>query len=164
MISLTNEMILENLNNYCFSLQLGLLTFGAIFLILIFIGFIVFITEKNTIKKNTTKILIILITLIFPLLYYLLKYSTTSYSIKNNSWYVVTDSIEQIQIKPSKKSSRNSYYVYLKENGKVSANRSQYSNWIFEGDSVYVIIVKGRFSETFVATPLYPTKEYLYKK
>ena len=64
------------------------------------------------------------------------------------------------QIRKSSSSS-SSYYAILKEHGKVQVSREKYLSLNAE-DSVYVVIIKGLFNQTYITNPIYPTENYIY--
>ena len=164
MTQLTDSMIINSFNSSSPFLRLELILFSVMFLVLGIVYFIKFKREKTTSGKKGIIIGIVIALLLFgiPVFKGFLKYNAINYSVENNSWYVVTDTVERTK-SSTDDDGDTSYYVYLSEHGKVSVGRSTYYN-LFNGDSVYVVIVKGRFGGTYATSQIYPTDEYIYKK
>ena len=163
MKQLTDSMIINSLNASSPFLRIELIFFGVMFLIIGIVYFIKFKKEKTTDGKHGIIIGIVIALLLFgiPVFKEFLKYNAINYSVENNSWYVVTDTVERTKwINDS--DGDDSYYVYLNEHGKLSISRLTYFG-LLKGDSVYVIIVKGRLGGTYISH-IYPADEYIYKK
>jgi len=164
MTQLTDSMIINSFNSSSPFLKLELILFSVMFLVLGVVYFIKFKREKTTSGKKSIiiGIVIVLFLLGIPVFKGFLKYNAINYSVQNNSWYVVTDTVERTK-SSTDDDGDTSYYVYLSEHGKVSVGRRTYYD-LFNCDSVYVVIVKGRFGGTYATSQIYPTDEYIYKK
>ena len=162
MTQLTNEMIIQSLNKSSPFMKLELIGFVAIFLIYGIVYFFKFKKEKNYGKgKDIIIFVFILAALIgIPIFNGSLKYSAIQYSIKNNCFEVITDTV--VRKKISKDNDGDStYYVYLTNNGKINVSRNTYYD-CSDGESVYVVIAKGRFGRKYQTGQLYSTINYQY--
>lgn len=118
-------------------------------------------------KKEKAKMLLVFnLFLVFPMFYFLFNHCYIQYAIKNDNYYVAIDYIEDLnsnhrRYRMSSQSS-DSYYVILKEHGKVKISRALYFS-LNKDDSVYVVIIKGLFKETYATFPIYPTENYIYE-
>lgn len=164
MTQLTDKMIINSFNTSTPFFKLELIAIGIFLLIIGIIYFFKYKKEKTTSRKKDIIIVIFIVFLVIGIELFenLLKYNAIIYSIENNSWYVETDTVER------KKSSTNdrgntSYYVYLTNRGKVSVNMKKYYS-LSKGNTVYVVIVKGRFGKTYTTSQIYSTREYTYNK
>ena len=163
MTQLTDSMIINSFNSSSPFFRLELILFGVMFLIIGIVYFIKFKKEKTTSGKKSIIIGIVIALLLFgiPVFKGFLKYNAISYSVENNSWYVVTDTVERTK-SSTDDDGDTSYYVYLTEHGKVSISRNIYYD-LSKGDSVYVVIAKGRFGGTYATSQIYTTDKYIYK-
>lgn len=159
MTQLTNDMIIQKLNNGSSFLRLELILFG-----LLFLGFVIafFIKLKYSSRKKSTIIGVVIATLLIgiPIFISSLKYNAIQYSIKNNCFEVVTDTIVRTD------SSRDddghtTHYIYLANNGKIAVSSSTYLDCSTE-KSVYVVIANGRFGGKYLTGQIYPTRYYQY--
>ena len=161
---LTNELILENLNNYSYNLLGIALLLLALTFISLTITLVTHFTQKTL---KTKKYFILILFFSFTMFYFLFNYLYTQYAIKNNNYYVTIDYItkKDLNIKNRNKSSNSTkaYYAILKEHGKANISHQLY-NSINIDDSVYVVIIKGLFNSKYITTPIYPTKDYIYEK
>ena len=127
---------------------------------------IVFIDHFTGQKQKAKMLLIFHLFLLFPIFYFLFNHLYVQYAIKNHNYYVEIDYIEDFNFKHRqyRLSSRSydSYYVILKEHGKVKISKSLYFS-LNKDDSVYVVIIKGLFKETYATFPIYPTENYIYE-
>ena len=81
----------------------------------------------------------------------------------SENYEVVIDTVEYINEKIDDKSNVTEYDVYLTENGKVSLCEGDYGYRDLRiGNTVYVVIIKGKFGEKYIARQLYLTKFYKY--
>ena len=163
MTQLTDTMIINSFNNSSPLFKIELIIFGITLLFLFFIYFIKFKKEKTAKEKKATLIAIVIIFFLvgIPVIKGFFKYTAINYSVKNNSWYVAIDTVERTDSKTN--DGKTSYYVYLSDHGKISISRNTYYN-LFNSNSVYVVIVKGRFGGTYATSQIYPTNKYIYNK
>lgn len=138
MTQLTNEMIIQSLNNRSPFMSLDLILLGGMLLIVGISYFFKIKKEKDSRRKSGIIIGVILIGI--PILKSSLKYSAIQYSIENNCFEVVTDTVARINSRTYDDGAAT-YYVYLTNNGKVTVNSSTYDD-CSSGKSVYVVIAK----------------------
>lgn len=94
MTQLTNEMIIQSLNNRSPFMSLDLILLGGMLLIVGISYFFKIKKEKDSRRKSGIIIGVILIGI--PILKSSLKYSAIQYSIENNCFEVVTDTVARI--------------------------------------------------------------------
>lgn len=159
MTQLTNDMIIQSINKSSPFMMLELILFGGMLLIFGIICFFKLKKEKNSRKKEGMIIGIVLIAFFNVILVNKnhLKYIAIQYSIKNNCFEVVTDTV----VRTSLSTDNDEYYVYLTNNGKVTVKKNTYYNCL-EGTSVYVVIAKGRFGGKYATGQIYLTSRYQY--
>ena len=161
MTPLTNNMIIQDLKENSPLISIQLIIIAGMILIFGIIYFFKLKKEQNSGRKRDIIRRVIIITFVFsiPLFKGNLEYSAIQYSIKNNCFEVVTDTVARTTT--SKTSSGNTtYYVYLTNNGKVDvSSRTYYAS--SDGTSVYVVIAKGRFGGKY-PTEVYLTSNYQY--
>ena len=164
MTQLTDEMIINSFSKSSPFFRIELIIFGLVFLVMGIAYFIKFKKEKTTKGKKGIIIGVIIVALLLgiPLFKAFLKYNAINYSVENNSWYVETDTVVRRKFSTDDDGD-TTYYIYLSEYGKVSVSRGIYYD-LSEGDSAYVVLVKGRFGGTYTSGQIYATDEYIYKK
>ncbi len=160
MTQLTNEMIIQSLNNRSPFMSLDLILLGGMLLIVGISYFFKIKKEKDSRRKSGIIIGVILIAFLIgiPILKSSLKYSAIQYSIENNCFEVVTDTVARTNSRTYDDGAAT-YYVYLTNNGKVTVNSSTYDD-CSSGKSVYVVIAKGRFGGKYPTGQLYLTSKY----
>ena len=155
MIPLTDETILENLN-LAMQSKIILLYIGIILFTLSVVCFIFFKLKHS----SNSKIFYSVGMIIFSL-FLIMRYDTINYSLKNNSWYVETDTVVRTKA-TQQESNITSYSIYLKNHGIFSGTKNDYHEFS-NGDSVYLVIAKGRFGNTIPIT-IYSTQKYIYNQ
>lgn len=162
MTKLTNEMIIRNFNTNMPFMEIILIYLVAILVIFGIIYFLKLKKEQSIRKKRGQIIVLIIILLLIgiPTINGILEYDAINYSLKNNSWYVEKDTVARTRISRDDEGDETCY-VYLTNYGKVSVDRRTYYN-ITKGDTVYVVIAKGRFGGTYVTSQIYPANKYTY--
>lgn len=95
----------------------------------------------------------------------LLKYNATNYSIKNNTWYVETDTVQKSTLEVSRNigggHGSSYYYLDLTKYGTISVDSNTYAT-LHKGDTVYIVIIQGRNGATYPTSQIYPTSEWSY--
>ena len=162
MTPLTNDMIIQNLNESSPFMRLEILLYFGLFLIYGIVCFFKFKKEQNSERKKIILTFVILLTLFLgiPIFKACLKYRAIQYSIDNKCFEVMTDTV----VRTSSNTDRHgntTYYVYLTQNGKITVSKTTY--WkCTTGDSVYVVIAKGRFGGKYKTGNLYLTSRYKF--
>ncbi len=159
---LTNDMIIQSLSKSSPFMRLELILFGAMLIIFGIVYFVKFKKEQNSGRKKDIIITAVIIALLvgIPVVKDSLKYSAIQYSIENNCFEVVTDTVARTNFSTDDDGDRT-YYVYLTNNGKVTVSQNTYYD-CSTGKSVYVVIAKGRFGGKYPTGQLYLTSQYQY--
>ena len=162
MKQLTNEMIIQSLNKSSTFSKLELISLGGMLLIFGIVLFLKLKKEQNSENKKGIIIGVILIAILIgmPVFKSYLKYSAIQYSIENNCFEVVTDTIARTNFSTDDDGD-TTYYVYLTNNGKITVSQKTYYDCSNE-KSVYVVIAKGRFGGKYPTGQLYLTSIYKY--
>lgn len=162
MTQLTNDMIIQSLNKSSPFMRLELILFGGMLLIFGIVYFFKFKKEQNSGRKKGIIIGVVLSAFLIgiPVFKGSLKYSAIQYSIENNCFEVVTDTVARTN-SSTDDDGDTTYYVYLTNNGKVTVSRNTYYD-CSAGKSVYVVIAKGRFGGKYPTGQLYLTSRYQY--
>lgn len=167
-ILLTNDIIKNDIFNDVTK------TLSAAIIFLVALGFVIFtfvIYFKDKKERDKVTVIILLIALIavsIQFCRYSYKSAIMIYAY-NNNWYVETDTI--IISKTETLTSydtggngmRTKHFVYLEKYGKIELSgfiENFYSR--HSGDSVYIILYKGIFGDTYAFSTIYPLKEYEY--
>lgn len=157
MTQLTNKMIIQGLNENSSFMKLELIFLGLLILLLVTVSF--FKLKKSGKGK---KIILMLFMFAFfigiPVIKSYPQYSSIQYSIKNNCFEVVTDTIVR-----KKHTSGSGYYVYLTNNGVIHVDNNTYYD-CSEGESVYVVITKDKFGKKYLTGELFSTRIYSTSK
>ncbi|MFR2570548.1 MAG: hypothetical protein ACLS90_02440 [Clostridia bacterium] len=161
MTQLTNEMIIQSLNKNFVFMRLDFILSAIILLVFGIIYFLKGRREQNSRRKKGIIIGVIFIAFLMgvPAFKNSLKYSAIQSSIKNNCFEVVIDTVARTDFTTA--DGDTTYYVYLTNNGKMPVSQNTYYH-ISSGDSVYVVIAKGRFGGKYPTGQLYLTSEYQY--
>ena len=164
MKQITDEMILSTLQRNYASGSIFIEGFKYFAIALIITTIILFLIKKYRAKSIIT--LICSIIFIFIWSTGVKEHKFIEYAIKNHSWVVATDIVveKDSSTKTSKKGkTRTNYYLYLKENGKVSVSGSDFfDNNV--NDSVYIILLINGKGEKYVLNDVYSPKYYEYNK
>ena len=158
------------INDLTASSSTYVITFIFIIIALFFVFFIFFRNFKE--GKDTFEKIIALMPILFflillgsPLINSLLKYNATNYSIKNNTWYVETDTVQKSKSEYYRRSGGSStsseYFLYLSKYGKVSVDSNTYAT-LHKGDTVYIVIIQGRNGATYPTSQIYSTSKWSY--
>ena len=93
---------------------------------------------------------------------FLNNYNAYNYVITNKSWAVTTDTIvdKNYNLHDSDGISSYHYFVTLLNNGKCFVSDTEYNN-LNNGDSVYVVLIKGKNGKVF-SSQIYSTNNYYY--
>lgn len=160
MTQLTNEMIIQDLNENCSFMKFVLIFLGLLILLFVTVSF--FKLKKSGKEKKIILMLFMFAFLIgIPVIKCYPQYSSIQYSIKNNCFEIVTDTIVS-----KKHTSKSGYYVYLTNNGVIHVDNNTYYD-CSEGESVYVVITKDKFGKKYLtgeiySTIIYSTRKYQY--
>ena len=162
MKELTNEMIIESLNKNSPFLKLELILFGVMILVFGIVYFIKFKREQNSGRKKgiIISVVILLVLIGIPVFKGVFEYNAIQYSIKHECFEVVTDTIVRTDSITGDNGNKT-YYIYLNDNGKMTVSRRDFYNF-FNGNSVYVVIAKGRLGGRYKTGQIYLTSEYQY--
>ena len=163
MKQITDEMILSTLQRNYASGSIFIEGFKYFAIALIITAIILFFIKKYRFKSII--IFICSIIFIFIWLTWVKEHKFIEYAIKNHSWVVTTDIVVEKDSKSTtrKGKTRTNYYLYLKENGKVSVSGSEFfDNNV--NDSVYIILLINEKGEKYVLNDVYSPKYYEYNK
>lgn len=162
MTQLTNEMIIQSLNKSSPFMRLELI--GLVLIILLYGIVYFFKLKKEQTSRKKKDIIIFVFLLVFligiPVFKGYLKYNAIQYSIENNCFEVVTDTVARKKFNTNNKGN-STYYVFLTNNGKITVGSNTYYD-CSDGESVYVVIAKSKFGKKYLTGQLYPTNSYEY--
>jgi len=166
MTQLTNEMILADLNPDTSYLTLHVEQYTTVTILFLALTIVLFAFKKT--RRYCIGGIIASVFFVVSTLQYRNQLDYTTYAIQNNTWSVVVDTVVDREYKLTGgnnhgkyNSFKSYYYLYLKDNGKVSVNSQVYLN-TYEGDSFYVILLEDEKGNKHLGKKIYSLKEYVY--
>ena len=163
MKQITDEMILSTLERNYASGSIFIEGFKYFAIALIITTIILFLIKRYRSKSIVT----LICSIIFISIWFtgLKEHKFIEYAIKNHSWVVTTDIVVEKDSKSTSRKgrTRTNYYLYLKENGKVTVSLSDFVDSKVN-ESVYIILLINEKGEKYVLNDVYSPKYYEYNK
>lgn len=164
MIKLTDEKIISILNQD--SSFFSAVVSNLKYVVIIFIAITIVLLLIKKVRRYALVTIFVSVLFIISLIEYSNKYDYIKYSIKNNTWAVVTDTVvDKVRYTSTSRNGKIDvhYYIYLKDNGKVSVNLSTYCDNSI-GDSAYVILLEDKNGKKQVSNKIFSMKNYVYNE
>lgn len=166
MIQLNDDIILSNIQQSSSNSHILFIVFGSITILITILTIIISVKFKK--KTDKFKYKEIFYKMVAPLFFFigtiifLNNYNAYNYVITNKSWAVTTDTIvdKNYNLHDSDGISSYHYFVTLLNNGKCFVSDTEYNN-LNNGDSVYVVLIKGKNGKVF-SSQIYSTNNYYY--